>query len=72
MPDVKHIGEIVLDKPIHQSRQQPVGRQGRGTVRDECQRVSPVLLSQTIDHLGKFVAGRLRREIQPGRDLHPT
>ena len=66
MPDVEHVGELVRPEPIHQPGEQPVCRQGGGTVRHQSESVSLVLPGQAVDPLGQLIASRLCRKIHPG------
>jgi hypothetical protein len=57
----------VFAQPIHESGEQPISRQGRGTVRHQSDGLSLVLFGQAVDSLSQLIASRLWREIHTGR-----
>jgi hypothetical protein len=72
MSDVKHIGQLVLAEPIHQTGQQPVGRQGRCTVGNQRESVGTFTLGKRLDPLRKLIAGRFGWNIGSRGELDST
>jgi|tagenome__1003787_1003787.scaffolds.fasta_scaffold20989490_4 hypothetical protein len=63
MSDIEHIDQLMIIEPIHQSGQQPVSSQGRGTVGNQRKCLRPFTFGKCIDPLGKLVSSRFRWNI---------